>query len=304
MQKFLIIFFVAAATFSTCAQTTARYDTIMLSVFNTGAKYRIAPAGFGADVKTLFSSGAFLGEMVLGVDTLHTWTTKTCDSCKQRNSYKQLKVSHGCAQISGDVAGKVAVIDMGKCTDATDMAVSAQKRGAKAVVFIHLSDDRDKIEIKEGARKSEITIPVFTVRNTTGNKIGAMLPSKVAIAQPKILVPDIQQLAVQNRTEAQRLQDSIAQAQAQNSTLGNNSIRFAPNPSDDVLYLRYNYEQATELTVSFNTLSGQTLYVTKFTAQGAGEYEINTQAWITGDYVVSIQRKGAQPSYQKFVISR
>lgn len=37
----------------------------MLSVFNTGAKYRMVPAGFDADAETLFGSGAFLGEMVL-----------------------------------------------------------------------------------------------------------------------------------------------------------------------------------------------------------------------------------------------
>ncbi len=68
MQKFIIVFLFFVCFFSnTQSQTAPRYDTVMVAVFNTGAKYRIASAEFGASTSTLFDAKRqFVGTLVAG----------------------------------------------------------------------------------------------------------------------------------------------------------------------------------------------------------------------------------------------
>ena len=79
------------------AQTSARYDTVMVAVFNTGAKYRAAPAQFGADASTLFTKNKeFTGTLVAGNDTIHTWGTKNCDTCKFQKKQITVRAQSRC----------------------------------------------------------------------------------------------------------------------------------------------------------------------------------------------------------------
>ena len=90
-----IFFTIALCVFiltDTQAQTATRYDTVMVAVFNTGAKYRVAPAEFGASTSTLFDAKRqFVGTLVAGNDTVHTWGTKNCDTCKIQKKQTTLR---------------------------------------------------------------------------------------------------------------------------------------------------------------------------------------------------------------------
>ncbi len=276
-----IFFKIAVCVFifsNTQAQTAPRYDTVMVAVFNTGAKYRIAPAEFGGNTSTLFDSERkFIGTLVAGNDTIHTWGTKNCDTCKIQKKQTTLTVSHGCNNVHGDIKDKVVIIDLGNCKDGTKMALSAQKLGAKAVIFTHWHDNRDSITLKrDGGDNSaavkktsvadSVKIPVFTVRNTTGAKMSAMLPSSIGMREPKILqneqnlqnIPNDRNLsnipnAVNSNQNLVSEKDSVKITSTVSSNQNTNSdnritnqpsvrLNFSPNPTDDLIYLRYKFD--------------------------------------------------------------
>ncbi len=306
MNKLIILFFFLCGIASTHAQNNAaHYDTIMLAVYNTGAKYRIAPADFGGNVNMLFNKDRqFIGELVAGNDTVHTWSTKKCDTCKNAKQQTVLNVSHGCNVVNGDLKDKVVVIDLGNCKDASKMALSAQKQGAKAVVFKHYEDDRDKISIKHNNdsddKSAQIIIPVFSVRKTTGDKISAMLPSRIGIKEPKILPPDIQELASTTQPQADSLQKQLTN---QNAATSNATFSFSPNPTDDLLYLRCHFDSPTQIKLRISTAGGTSVFSKSFEA-ASGEYEIDTTGWANGIYIATLERKGLRTMYEKIVVTR
>lgn len=317
MYKFIFsIFFCVLFSISTHAQTAPRYDTVMVAVYNTGAKYRAAPAEFGANPSTLFTKNKeFVGTLVAGNDTVHTWGVKNCDTCKTQKKQTTLTVSHGCNNVNGDIKDKIVILDLGSCKDATRMALSAQKLGAKAVIFTHYDDDRDKITLKKdgGDGKNStrnlpvsvadsIKIPVFTVRNTTGAKMSAMLPSHIGIKEPKILPPDIQGLA----SAAQYSADSLALLnQPLNANIGNNEMKFAPNPTDDLVYLHYRFDTPQSVKINISNGGGKIIFSSKLEAPASeGEYEIDTTGWANGVYVATMQRAGVRLVTKKFVVNR
>ena len=85
MNKIIFTLTLLCCTLTAQTQSNVpRYDTVMVATYNTGAKYRIALADFGGRVKTLLGKdGQFIGTLVAGNDTVHTWATKNCDACKR-----------------------------------------------------------------------------------------------------------------------------------------------------------------------------------------------------------------------------
>ena len=331
MQKSIIVFLFFVYLFTnTHAQTTPRYDTVMVAVFNTGAKYRVAPADFGGNTSTLFDGERkFVGTLVAGNDTVHTWGTKNCDTCVPKKQ-TTLKVSHGCNNINGDIKDKVVILDLGACKDATRMALSAQKQGAKAVIFTHRNDNRDSLVLEKGAVGDSVTIPVFAVRNSTGAKMSAMLPSHIGIKEPNVLKNDtaktqaLQQApqdaknskidaitkSVTNETETvkeignqQATPLSVGQGQA--LSLQENEMRFAPNPTDDLIYLRYRFDNPQTVQINITNAAGATVFSGKLNAQSTeGEYEIDTKDWANGIYIATTVNNGIKLSAEKIVVQR
>ena len=333
MNKIIFIFTLLCCTFATRAQNNVpRYDTVMVAVYNTGAKYRIAPADFGVNVNTLFNKDKqFIGTLVAGNDTIHTWAVKNCDTCKFKKQQKTLTVSHGCNNVNGDIKGKVVILDLGSCKDATKMTLSAQKQGAKAVIFTHYEDDRDKISIKHNNdsedKSSLIQIPVFSVRKTTGDKMSAMLPSHIGIKEPNILLQDQNLLTVNDTlkntknaatavaakstgtTETEAVKDSINR----NNSIANqiaggdamNRVSTTPNPADDVIYLHYKFDVPQSVRINITNSAGAVIFSGKINAADTeGEYEIDTKNWATGIYFVTTISAGNISATEKIVVQR
>ena len=324
MQKAIIVFLFFVCLFSnTNAQTAPRYDTVMVAVFNTGAKCRIAPAEFGASTSTLFDAKRqFVGTLIAGNDTVHTWGTKNCDTCKFQKKQTTLTVSHGCNNIHGDIKDKVVIIDLGSCKDATRMALSAQKQGAKAVIFTHRNDNRDSLVLEKGAVGDSVTIPVFAVRNSTGAKMSAMLPSHIGIKEPNVLkneqnlqnltndrnlskVPD----AVTKNTATEEKSDTIVKNVSVGAGLASapntNEMRFAPNPTDDLIYLRYRFDNPQTVQINITNAVGAIVFSGKLNTQStAGEYEIDTKGWANGIYIATTTSNGIKMSAEKIVVQR
>lgn len=329
MCKLIIVLFFVCG--SICAQNTAsRYDTVMVAVYNTGAKFRIAPADFGGNVNTLFNKDRiFIGTLVAGNDTVQTWSTKNCDTCKFTKQQKTLNVTRGCNNINGDIKDKVVILDLGSCKDATKMALSAQKQGAKAVIFRHYEDDRDKISIKHGGgdkdddKFGKVNIPVFTVRKTTGDKISAMLPSHFGIKEPNILLQDNNLTAANDTlknpkntasavavnstvtTETEAVKDSIKNNNPITNRDAVNQITTTPNPADDILYLHYKFDVPQSVRINITNSVGTIIFSGKINAADTeGEYEIDTKNWATGIYFVTTLSAGNISATEKIVVQR
>ena len=325
MQKAIIIFlFFVCCAIATQAQTAPRYDTVMVAVFNTGAKYRIAPAEFGASTSTLFDAKRqFVGTLVAGNDTVHTWGTKKCDTCAFQKTQTTLKVSHGCNNIHGDIKDKVVILDLGTCKDATRMALSAQKQGAKAVIFAHRNDNRDSLVLEKGAVGDSVTIPVFAVRNSTGAKMSAMLPSHIGIKEPNILKNDtaktqaLQQAPQDSKNskldavtksgtnETEAVKDSLKISTNRLTDEPTNRLNFAPNPTDDLIYLRYRFDNPQTVQINITNAAGAIVFSGKLNTQSTeGEYEIDTKGWANGIYIATTTSNGVKLSTEKIVVQR
>ncbi len=343
MQKSIIVFLLFVGLFTNAqAQTAApRYDTVTISVFNTGAKYRVAAAEFGAHASTLFTKSTdFIGEMVAGNDTVHTWGTKKCDTCKIQKTQTTLTVSHGCAVVNGNMKDKVVILDLGTCKDATRMALSAQKQGAKAIIFTHWHDNRDSITLKIDAgnksrdvmlasRADSVKIPVFTVRNSTGAKMSAMLPSGIGMREPKILKNDttqtqaMKQMPEQNPTGKNSLPVVTATTPETENKSGSpvailnnrdsltaqvtgiNAVNFSPNPTENVIYLHYKFDAPQTVRLTITNASGMKVFSGGFSADNTeGVYEIETNGWANGIYIAATTSNGVKLSAEKIVVQR
>jgi hypothetical protein len=197
-----------------------------LSVFNTGAKYRLTPANFGAPT----TGAELLTEMILVQDTVvsfvetgsnrasfmpPTLVAKMSDSLRRVfQSQKLMKpvVTHRCDKpITADVKDKVVVMELGTC-DPSVMCLNAQNAGAKVLILIHPSNKADSILLKKGAGRDEIKIRCYSVTREVGARLAAILPSHVAIRK-RVATPN------QNMV-APMLNDSIKSSTTASQVIG------------------------------------------------------------------------------------
>jgi hypothetical protein len=201
LKQYIFAVFMMAISATYCtAQAT---DTIELSVFNTGVKYRLIAATFGKP-----QTGAeMLTEMVFVHDTIMSYVAtgsngatfmpatllaKMPDSLRRAfQAQKVMKpvITTRCDKpITANVTNKVVVMELGTC-DPSVMCLNAQNAGAKAVVLIHPSNNLDSILLKKGLGRDELKITCYTVTRTTGTKIAALLPSHVGIKR-RVVTPN------------------------------------------------------------------------------------------------------------------
>jgi Secretion system C-terminal sorting domain len=329
-QYILAVFMIAIGATYCAAQAT---DTIELSVFNTGVKYRLVVATFGKP-----QTGAeLLTEMMLVHDTIMSYVAtgsngttflpptlvaKMPDSLRRAFQAQKLMkpvITTRCDKpITANVKDKVVLMTLGTC-DPSVMCLNAQNAGAKAVVLIHSSNNLDSILLKKGPGREELKITCYTVTRTTGDKIIALLPSHVGIKK-RVVTPN-QNLVAQTNNGAAKAEDAVKIAENDADTEGSSGsalsdvqstnaptkssakVKFgiSPNPTNDQTTLTYQFSKPTDATVVVETASGQVVLSQQLKGVTAGSLNIQTVEWANGTYILSLQ-SGKDIKTKKFVV--
>ena len=333
-KYFLAVFMIAALATYCAAQAT---DSVQLSVFNTGAKYRLMPATFGAPT----TGAELLTEMVLVQDTVITYVAtesngatfmppkllaKMPDSLRRVFQTQRLMrpiITHRCDKpITADVKDKVVVMELGTC-DPSAMCLNAQEAGAKAIVLIHSSDNKDSILLKNGSGRNDLKIRCYSVTRGMGAKIAALLPSQVAIKK-RVATPN-QALIAQTSTggattaattaaqSATQMEEKDAdtegssekangtQPTANSSFSAKVKFGLSPNPSHDQTTVTYQFAKPTDATIEVETVSGQVILRQMLKGVTVGSLEVQTSEWANGTYILSMQ-SGKDVKTKQFVV--
>ncbi len=331
LRKYVLVVFMIAVGATYCAAQAT--DTIELSVFNTGAKYRLIVATFGKP-----QTGAeWLTDMVFVSDTVMSYVAtgsngttflpptllaKMPDSLRRAfQAQKIMKpvVTTRCDKpITANVKDKVVLMELGTC-DPSVMCLNAQNAGAKAVILIHSSNNLDSILLKKGLGRDELKITCYTVTRATGTKIAALLPSHVGIKR-RVVTPNQALIAQTNNgittTEAKNAvkmtendadtEGSFGEANSAPPTANSASktkIKFgiSPNPSHDQTTLTYQFSQPTDVTLFIENITGQLIQRQLLRGITVGSVDIFTAEWANGTYILSMQY-GKEMKTKKFEV--
>jgi Secretion system C-terminal sorting domain len=330
-QYILAVFMMAVGATYCAAQAT---DTIELSVFNTGVKYRLVVATFGKP-----QTGAeLLTEMVCVHDTVMSYVAtgsngttflpptllaKMPDSLRRVfQAQKMMKpvITTRCDKpITANVKDKVVLMTLGTC-DPSTMCLNAQNAGAKAVVLIHPSNKLDSILLKKGPGRDELKITCYTVTRSTGDKILALLPSHIGIKR-RVVTPNQNLVAQTNNGLATTAAKETAKmtendADTEGSPEKTNSlpptanrpfsakVKFgiSPNPSYDQTTVSYQFSKATDAKIEVETASGQVVLSQQLKGVTVGNLDISTSEWANGTYILSMQY-GKEIKTKQFVVA-
>ena len=116
--------------------------------------------------------------------------------------------------------------------------------------------------------------------------------------------------AVTKNATVQEKPDSLAwtytgQGQALPLQSQSNAIQYAPNPTDDLIYLRYRFDNPQTVQINITNATGATVFSGKLNAQSTeGEYEIDTKGWANGIYIATTVSNGIKLSAEKIVVQR
>jgi hypothetical protein len=336
LRKYVLVVFMIAVGATYCAAQAT--DTIELSVFNTGVKYRLIVATFGKP-----QTGAeWLTDMVLVHDTIMSYVAtgsngttflpptllaKMPDSLRRAfQAQKIMKpvVTTRCDKpITANVKDKVVLMELGTC-DPSVMCLNAQNAGAKAVVLIHPSNNLDSILLKKGPGRDELKITCYTVTRATGTKIAALLPSHVGIKR-RVVTPNqaliaqtnngVPTISAQNAAQtpknaadtegsSESTQSDVRSTNGSTTTLKNSpnaQFDVSPNPSHDQTTLTYQFAKPTDATVEIETASGQVVLSQILRGATVGNLEIQTTEWANGTYILMMQY-GKEVKTKKFVV--
>jgi hypothetical protein len=330
IKKYLLAVLMIAAFATHCAAQAT--DTIQLSVFNTGAKYRLMPATFGAPT----TGAELLTEMVFVHDTIMTYVetgsngttflpptlvAKMSDSLRRVfQSHKLMRpvITYRCDKpIKEDVKDKVVIMKLGTC-DPSIMCMNAQNAGAKVVILIHPSNKADSIVLKKGPGRDSLKIRCYSVTQDMGNKITALMPSHIAIKK-RVVTPN-QNLVAQpnNGLATTAAKDAAKMTENEEDTEGSsekaNSLQstansfsatakfgISPNPSHDQTTLTYQFSKPTDATVVVETSSGQVVLSQQLKGVTFGSFDISTLEWANGTYILSLQ-SGKDIKTKKFIV--
>jgi Secretion system C-terminal sorting domain len=332
-QYILAVFMIAVGATYCAAQAT---DTIELSVFNTGVKYRLVVATFGKP-----QTGAeLLTDMVLVHDTIMSYVAtgsngttflpatllaKMPDSLRRAFQAQKLMkpvITTRCDKpITANVKDKVVLMTLGTC-DPSVMCLNAQNAGAKAVVLIHPSNNLDSILLKKGPGRDELKITCYTVTRATGTKIAALLPSHVGIKR-RIVTPNQNLVAQTNNglatTEAKEtakmtenegdtegsFSSMLSDVRSTDATTkGSTKVKFgiSPNPSHDQTTITYQFSKVVDAIIEVKTASGQVVLSRQLKGVTVGSLDISTSEWASGTYILSLQY-GKEIKTKQFVVT-
>lgn len=281
------------------AQTpNTRGDTLLLSVHNNGIKFRLTPANFGNPVP----NADLLTEMFMAQDTALHITTISSDTGR---SAKKLVIEHKCDRLIGTIKDNVVLIHLNLTCDATQVALLAQRLGAKGIIFIHPNNNRDSIRLPSGLYSDSISIPCYSVRRDLGTKLAQMLPSKVGIKKPDIMPDDalgrvgqvsnpngITPLSSVEKLPPHSNIDSLNNAITNdlNSNMANKdlSIQVYPNPSTGMVFIAYSFPQEEDARVDVLTANGQLVLAQRIQSSLKGSLNIDMADYAAGVYLFRV----------------
>ncbi len=290
-----------------------RADSLMLSIYHLGTKYRLTPATFGEKI----ANQDLLGEMVRAYDTLLIPAPFGFNEAAGE-SLTGWKVQYDCNKISPNLRDKIVVMDLNSSCDPTFICLKLQRAGAKAAILIHPINNKDSIELKGGEYADSIKIPCFTVRRGLGSLMTTQLPALVGIKKPEVM-PDDAMALKSNQPKAgtptieSAKSDKVVLLEANKIAIEKdveiestqktpNRFTLSPNPTQSIAYFTYNLKVALDLTIDLRSVNGQLIKYQTFKNTQFGTYEINTQDLPNGIYMV-IVKQANEISLHKLVVS-
>jgi Secretion system C-terminal sorting domain/PA domain len=274
-----------------------RVDTVVLSVYNTSQRFMLYSMPFGQRKP----DDGFTAEMVASLDTVNV-LREVLDSAG--NKVPMWVTEHVCGQVSANVKGKVALLQMNPACDVSTQVLHAQKAGAVTVIMVHTTNNRDSVMLPRQpyADAEQVTIAGYTVRQGIGEKIGLMLPSLVGI---KILAAnDSSRNDIQNKVT---MNPPVSTVQPPSSSEGelvkvvDIGWRLAPNPTTEEITIHYQFaEKVSTMLEIFNEV-GQLVTNYELTPAQIGQLVVNVENWRTGTYHVRL-RHGTLKEVKRFMV--
>ena len=267
-------------------------DTVVLSVYNNNQKFMLYAAPFGAKM----GSTEILEQMHSGFDTVLVVQKSPRKDTSGKYPSRIIAVRK-CEVLKGNIKDKVAIVRINSDCDASVICMNAQRAGAKAVIIIHTTNNKDSVTLPATPAKGiyiykdSLKIPCFTVRNAIGDKLLQMLPSLVGIKIPKIVPNGVQTLAQPSDTSKI------------NKNVDNAVFSIYPNPTDDDAYIQYAFTTPTDLNIEISNTTGQVLHQNKLLQVTSGTYTIPSDGWANGIYYIQL-RYGKFSRTEKIFVDR
>jgi hypothetical protein len=322
-KKVMIKYITTALILLTAAIGTAQ-NTDLLGIYNTGSRFTLTRADFGAQTAT-----QLVADMVFAHDTVKVIST-VADSSRSKSKHSYENRCNILSELTTNkdyYKGKIVLMELNKACDVTQTCLLAQKAGAKAFVFIHNSNSNGYIKLpKKGEFKDSINIPVFVVGKEKGKDISALIPSVAGIRQNSLAQSLVKQDSVNTvgfLSEQPTGKQIVQQASLhQSETVDNNVsgqlntletgnpfdiskpfMKLSPNPTKDVAYINYGVPQPTDVQMDVKNAAGQVIFTQILRGVQTGTVSLNTQNWANNVYIVEM-RFGKEVLRQKLVVQR
>ena len=309
MKKYLTTTLILLTIATTTYAQTAKKDTVVLSVYNNNQRYMLYPMPFGKDKP----DKDFTAEMVVALDTINVLQTATQKDTSGRYP-KRWMTQRKCGKLPTNVKDKVAILYLNKDCDISTQVLNAQEAGAKTVILIHTTDNRDSVTLPKKSASIrydddiKVKIPCFTVRLGIGEKLTQMLPSLVGIQRPKTAIDSTQALQASNPLITNPLQTvnketasptgmndatitpTIAAREGSTKVYSTEKIGWdlSPNPASQEAILHYNFTQAAPLNIEVFNEAGQLVTNYNLPDNPTGTLNMDVSSWVTGIYSVRL----------------
>jgi hypothetical protein len=289
------------------AQSTRTDTSTQLSVYNTGARFKLVSSDFGGTI-----TQDLVAVMVRSYDTVMVLKENARVDTTGRKPLRY-KVERRCDKMSRGLKGKIVVMELNKDCDVTQTCLNVQRAGAKAFVIIHNSNSEGNIKLpKKGLFKDSIRIPIFTVRSNVGDSITTLLPSVVGIRKPVATTPRAS--VVQNsdnrippldktgdRTELEATSAINADGTSTNFGISKQGFSVSPNPARNQANVTYQFLKPTDAVLEVKTASGQVISSKILRGITVGSLEIPTVDYPNGTYFVTLQQ-GKEVQTKKVIV--
>ncbi len=323
MQKYILAALMLLTACISEAQNN-RTDTVMLSVYNTGSRYRLIPANFGSLTPRI---GVIETAIVLpdsSVNVPIAQGQRLPDSTIRRKMddiIRNPSANRGTNLISGrrtcsllfpqSVKGKMVIIETDIACDDSEKCLAAQKAGASGIIVIFPTENINSIRMNGGRYKKDITIPCYSITQKEGEAMRAQLPSKVAIkpttstTQNSIAQPPVSNTiaSASDKTATTTDNSETAQTDAATNSLIKRGFTVSPNPARNQVNVTYQFPNATDATIEVKTASGQVINRQLLRGVTIGSLPISTVDYASGTYFVTLQY-GKEVQTKKLIVRK
>ncbi len=321
MIKYLTTALILLTAALSHAQNT-RTDTIMLSVYNTGSKFRVYPANFGNTtpktgvIETLIAlPDSFVVTPVPAGTRLadSTMLRKLKELHNNRAAFSGTPIQSGrrtCGMtFPKDIKGKMVIVETDNACDDSEKCYLAQKAGATGILVIYPTENTNSVGMLGGRYNQDITIPCYSITQKVGDSLRAQLPSKVAIFKPSTTTnPANSVLSNETTNQIATTKQSITATDATNeaelsntTSFGKQGFSISPNPTRNQANVTYQFTQPTDVTIEAKTASGQVIFHQLLRGATIGNVEIPTVDYPNGTYFVTLQY-GKEVKTKKLVV--